>query len=539
MKHYLSNLESTVREQWTRKALCDYNGDSFTYAQLATNVEQFNIFFTTAGIGKGEKIAICARNSARWAMTFWGINVNARVAVPLLADFHPDSVSTLTKHSDSVVLFVDDDIWAKMNPDDMPELKAAINVRDGNLLWNRDEVVAQAWMQRKQAFAQRYPDGLWPEQVSYDTDNIDDLAIINYTSGTTGNPKGVMLTYGAMSDTDDFANTHFPNHPGQTVVSMLPLAHMYGLAIEFIHPNVDGVTVYFLGKTPSPTTLLKAMQDIKPYMVVTVPLVMEKIYANAIKPALEKAKSLLAIPVLNWLIYRKACNKVIEAFGGAVQCFIMGGAALNPEAEQCFKKIRLPYTVGYGMTEACPLLGYEWWTNFVPGSCGKPVHEVRIDSEDPHHVPGEIQARGRNLTIGYYKNPEATAAAFTQDGWFRTGDLGVMDEKGNIFIRGRIKSMILNSSGQNIYPEEVEAVLSNCPNVDECLVVDRDGKITALVYTELPADMDEATRATIPGQIREAANKSLPAYSKIARVEMMNEPFEKTPKKTIKRFLYK
>ncbi len=539
MKHYLSNLESTVREQWTRKALCDYNGDSFTYAQLATNVEQFNIFFTAAGIGKGEKIAICARNSARWAMTFWGINVNARVAVPLLADFHPDSVSTLTKHSDSVVLFVDDDIWAKMNPDDMPELKAAINVRDGNLLWNRDEVVAQAWMQRKQAFAQRYPDGLWPEQVSYDTDNIDDLAIINYTSGTTGNPKGVMLTYGAMSDTDDFANTHFPNHPGQTVVSMLPLAHMYGLAIEFIHPNVDGVTVYFLGKTPSPTTLLKAMQDIKPYMVVTVPLVMEKIYANAIKPALEKAKSLLAIPVLNWLIYRKARNKVIEAFGGAVQCFIMGGAALNPEAEQCFKKIRLPYTVGYGMTEACPLLGYEWWTNFVPGSCGKPVHEVRIDSEDPHHVPGEIQARGRNLTIGYYKNPEATAAAFTQDGWFRTGDLGVMDEKGNIFIRGRIKSMILNSSGQNIYPEEVEAVLSNCPNVDECLVVDRDGKITALVYTELPADMDEATRATIPGQIREAANKSLPAYSKIARVEMMNEPFEKTPKKTIKRFLYK
>ena len=539
MKHYLSNLESTVREQWTRKALCDYNGDSFTYAQLATNVEQFNIFFTAAGIGKGEKIAICARNSARWAMTFWGINVNARVAVPLLADVHPDSVSTLTKHSDSVVLFVDDDIWAKMNPDDMPELKAAINVRDGNLLWNRDEVVAQAWMQRKQAFAHRYPDGLWPEQVSYDTDNIDDLAIINYTSGTTGNPKGVMLTYGAMSDTDDFANTHFPNHPGQTVVSMLPLAHMYGLAIEFIHPNVDGVTVYFLGKTPSPTTLLKAMQDIKPYMVVTVPLVMEKIYANAIKPALEKAKSLLAIPVLNWLIYRKARNKVIEAFGGAVQCFIMGGAALNPEAEQCFKKIRLPYTVGYGMTEACPLLGYEWWTNFVPGSCGKPVHEVRIDSEDPHHVPGEIQARGRNLTIGYYKNPEATAAAFTQDGWFRTGDLGVMDEKGNIFIRGRIKSMILNSSGQNIYPEEVEAVLSNCPNVDECLVVDRDGKITALVYTELPADMDEATRATIPGQIREAANKSLPAYSKIAKVEMMNEPFEKTPKKTIKRFLYK
>ena len=388
MKHYLKNLEETVREQWTRKALCDYNGDSFTYAQLATNIERFRIFFAAAGINKGDKIAICARNSARWAMTFWGINVNECVAVPLLADFHPDNVTTLTHHSDSVLLFVDDDIWAKMDPEGMPSLKAAINVKDGKLLWQRDKVTAEAWENRKTAFSQRYPNGMWPEQVSYPTDNLEDLAIINYTSGTTGNPKGVMLTYGAMSDTDDFANSRFPNHPGETIVSMLPLAHMYGLAIEFIHPNVDGVTVYFLGKTPSPTTLLKAMQDIKPYMVVTVPLVMEKIYANAIKPALEKAKPLLGVPGLSQLIYRKARNKVIEAFGGAVRCFIMGGAALNPEAERCFKKIHLPYTVGYGMTEACPLLGYEWWTKFAPGSCGKPVHELRIDSEDPKNIPG-------------------------------------------------------------------------------------------------------------------------------------------------------
>ena len=539
MKHYLTNLEETIREQWTQKALCDYNGDSFTYAQMATNIERFKIFFETAGIGKGEKIAICARNSARWAMTFWGINVNERVVVPLLADFHPSNVSTLTNHSDSVVLFVDDDIWAKMNPDDTPNLKAAINVKNGSLLWHSDQVVADAWENRKNAFAQQYPNGMWPEQVSYPSDNGEELAIINYTSGTTGNPKGVMLTYNAMSDTDNFANTHFPNHPGQTVVSMLPLAHMYGLAIEFIHPNVDGVTVYFLGKTPSPTTLLKAMQDIRPYMVVTVPLVMEKIYANAIKPALVKTQTLLRIPGLNKLIYRKVRSKVIEAFGGAVQCFIMGGAALNPEAEQCFKKIHLPYTVGYGMTEACPLLGYEWWTKFVPGSCGKPVHELRIDSEDPQHIPGEIQARGANLTIGYYKNPEATAAAFTEDGWFRTGDLGVIDAKHNIFIRGRIKSMILNSSGQNIYPEEVEAVVNNCQYVTECLVVDRDGKVIALVYSELPEDMDEETKASIPELIRDEANKSLPNYSKIVKVEMMEKPFEKTPKMSIKRFLYK
>ena len=538
MRHYLKNLEDTVREHWTQNALCDYNGDTFSYANLATNIEQFRIFFSATGIGKDDKIAICARNCARWAMTFWGINVNGCVAVPLLADFHPSTVSTLTHHSDSVLLFVDEDIWEKLNPDDMPILKAAINIKDGNLLWYRDKDVADAWENRKNAFAKEHPNGLFPEEVSYPDDNLDDLAIINYTSGTTGNPKGVMLTYKAMADTDDFANSHFPNRPGETVVSMLPLAHMYGLAIEFIHPNVDGVTVYFLGKTPSPTTLLKAMRDIKPYMVVTVPLVMEKIYANAIKPAMEKAKTVLAIPILNKLVYRTARKKLIESFGGGVRCFIMGGAALNPEAERCFKKMHLPYTVGYGMTEACPLLGYEWWTKFVPGSCGKPVHELRIDSEDPHHIPGEIQARGRNMTIGYYKNPEATEAAFTEDGWFRTGDLGIIDEKGNIFIRGRIKSMILNSSGQNIYPEEVEAVLANCQYVEECLVVDRDGKITALVYPELPEDMDEETKSTIPGIIRNTANKSLSAYSKIAKVEFVEVPFEKTPKRTIKRFLY-
>ena len=296
MMHYLKNLEETIRNHWTQNALCDYNGDTFSYANLATNIEQFSIFFAAAGIGKGDKIAICGRNCARWAMTFWGINVNGCVAVPLLSDFHPDTVTTLTNHSDSVVLFVDDDIWAKQKPEEMPHLKAAINIKDGSLLWHQDQAVADAWENRKKAFAQQHPHGMYPEQVSYPDDNGDDLAIINYTSGTTGNPKGVMLTYNAMSDTDNFANTHFPNHPGQTIVSMLPLAHMYGLAIEFIHPNVDGVTVYFLGKTPSPTTLLKAMQDIKPYMVVTVPLVMEKIYSNAIKPALAKAKTMLSIP---------------------------------------------------------------------------------------------------------------------------------------------------------------------------------------------------------------------------------------------------
>jgi len=539
MKHYLKKLEDTVRKQWSQKALCDYEGDSFTYADLATSIETFRIFLADAGIKKGDKIAICARNSARWAKTFWDINVNECVAVPLLADFHPSGISTFTKHSDSVLLFTDKDIWEKLNPEKMPVLKAAINVSDGKLLWYRKKNIAKIWENRENAFSLQHPSGMTPEEVSYPSDNSDDLAIINYTSGTTGKPKGVMLTYGAISDTDEFSNTHFPNHPGETIVSMLPMAHMYGLAIEFIHPNVDGVTVYFLGKTPSPTTLLKAMKAVKPYMVVTVPLVMEKVYASSIKPALDKMRLLLAIPGVNKWIYKTVCKKIIEAFGGNVRCFIMGGAALKPEVERCFCKMHLPYMVGYGMTEACPLLGWEWWTKFAPGSCGKPVHEIRIDSEDPKNIAGEIQARGANLTIGYYKNHEANAAAFTEDGWFRTGDLGLMDDEGNIFIRGRIKSMILNSSGQNIYPEEVEAVLSDCPYVNESVVVERKGKIVALVYPEIPEDLDAETRRGIPKQIRAAANKMLPVYSQITKVELVDNPFEKTPKMSIKRYMYK
>lgn len=538
MKNYLKKLEETIRGHWNQKALCDYKGESFTYADLATNIEQFRLFLNEAGISKRSKIAICARNSARWAIAFWDINVNGCVAVPLLADFHPNSVAALTRHSDSVILFADEDIWNKLIPGQMPALKAAINVKDWRMLWYRDEKVFKAWENRERSFANHHPKGMKPDLVSFHTNNLDKMAIINYTSGTTGNPKGVMLTYGALSDTDEFANSHFPNHPGQTIVSMLPMAHMYGLAIEFIHPNVDGVTVYFLGKTPSPTTLLQAMKEVKPYMVVTVPLVMEKVYANSIKPALDKMQKFYSIPYAERLIYKIVRKKIISAFGGRVRCFIMGGAPLKPEVEQCFSRMHLPFTVGYGMTEACPLLGWEWWTDFVPSSCGKPVHEIRIDSKDPQNEAGEIQARGANMTIGYYKNPEANAVAFTDDGWFRTGDLGTMDDKGNIFIRGRIKSMILNSSGQNIYPEELEAVLSGCPYVVESIVVDRNGKIVALVYPEIPEDIDQKSKESIPEIIRTTANKSLPAYSKINKVELVDSPFEKTPKMSIKRFLY-
>ena len=539
MKHYLKTLEDTVRNHWDLPSVADYKGKTFTYGELATNVETLHLFFEKAGIQKGDRISICARNSARWAISFYAVNTYEAVVVPLLADFHPDSITRLVNHSESILIFVDSEIWAKLDPETMPNLKAAVNTVDFTLLWSRDEAFSSAWDQKEKLLAEKYPEGFKPENVVYPIDNDDKLSIINYTSGTSGEPKGVMLTYGAMSDTDDFANAHFPNTPGQTIVSMLPMAHMYGLAIEFIHPNVDGVTVYFLGKAPSPTTLLAAMKEVKPYMVVTVPLVMEKVYANSIKPALKKFKALVAIPLLRRLVFNKIRSKLMEAFGGNVGCFIMGGAPLKPEVERCFKRIRLPFTVGYGMTEACPLIAYEWWTDFAPGSCGKPVHEVRIDSRDPQHIPGEIQARGANLTIGYYKNPEANALAFTEDGWFRTGDLGVMDSKRNVFIRGRIKSMILSSSGQNIYPEEIESVLSCNQYVSESVVVDRDGKIVALVYLEIPEDADPKDLENLPEKIADEANRSLPKYSQIAKVEIVDKPFEKTPKMSIKRYLYK
>ena len=539
MKHYLKTLEETVHNHWDLPALADFGGKKYSYGDLATQVETLHLFFEKAGIKKGDRISICARNSAHWAIAFWAVNTYESVVVPLLADFHPDSIARLVNHSGSVLLFTDAEIWSKLDCGAMPELKAAVNLGDFSLLWYSDQDYSSAWAQKEGLLSDKYPQGFKPENVSYPTDNFDTLSIINYTSGTSGDPKGVMLTYGAMSDTDEFANAHFPNTPGQTMVSMLPLAHMYGLAIEFIHPNVDGVTVYFLGKAPSPTTLLAAMKEVKPYMVITVPLVMEKIYASSIKPALVKVRTLLAIPFLRRLIYNKVRNKLMDAFGGNVGCFIMGGAPLKREVERCFKRIRLPYTVGYGMTEACPLLAYEWWEQFVPGSCGKPVHQLRIDSSDPQHVPGEIQARGANLTIGYYKNPEANAQAFTEDGWFKTGDLGIIDAKGNVFIKGRIKSMILGSSGQNIYPEEIEAVLSTIPYVEESVVVDRGGKIVALVYPANKDEIDEETMKDLPQTICTLANISLAKYCQINRVELVDTPFEKTPKMSIKRYLYK
>lgn len=547
MEHYFARLQNAIRLYWDKPAVCNYRGETFSYGQLATQIERFHIFFEACGLKKGDRIAICAKNTARMAVSFLSVNTYETVVVPILSDFTPESVNHLVDHSESLMLFTDSDIWAKLDKSKMPLVKAVVSVNDFTLLYADNDEIKKAYASISETFASSYPMGFTGENVTYNTDNWDDLDIINYTSGTTSAPKGVMLTYKALSATIDFGQRYIPSSDKFTMVSMLPMAHMYGLTYEFLYPLCNGTSITFLGKTPSPSLLLSAMHDVKPYLLITVPLVMEKVFKSAIKPVLDKPvmKVLTRIPGINSLIFKKIREKLLSALGGNLQMIIMGGAPLNPEVEKWFKRIGLPYTVGYGMTEAAPLLAYEACTSYVPGSCGRSVDcaVVRIDSEDPQHVVGEIQAKGDNICIGYYKNPEATAAAFTEDGFLKTGDLGIIDANGNIFIRGRSKSMILSANGQNIYPEEVEAVVNNQDYVVESVVVDRAGKLVALVYLDgdamKKAGLDEETVADLPETIRINANKALPSYSQLQKVEVVDKPFEKTPKMSIKRFMYK
>jgi len=543
--HYLERLEEATRKFWNKPALNNIGGETFDYAQMATQIEKFHLVFEALGFKKGDKIAICAQNGARWGMAYLAVNTYETVIVPILADFTPDSVNHLVNHSESVALFTNEAKWKKLDITKMPLLKLVIDVDTWQPLWTVDDKVKETYGRMEELFAAKHPKGYGPDDVHFPTDNWDDLSTINYTSGSTGDPKGVMLTYRNFSANVDYSQRNVP--AGDKMVSMLPMAHMYGLVIEFIYPLCNGTSIYWLGKAPTPATLMKAFADVKPYLLITVPLVMEKIYKGKVKPTLDKpiVKFLLKVPGVNNLIYKKVKNGLEQAFGGNVLEFIMGGAALNPEVERLFKRIKFPYLVGYGMTEACPLLAYEHWTKYVPGSCGKcvDVAEVRIDSEDPQHVVGEIQARGENIMIGYYKNPEATANAFTEDGWLKTGDLGVIDAEGNIFIRGRSKNMILGPSGQNIYPEEIEAIVNNQNYVLETVVVERGGQLVALVFLDeqavAKALLDAEAKSNIPENIRIGANRQLPNYSQIYKVELVDKPFEKTPKMSIKRFLYK
>ena len=544
MKHYFTRLEEAIKANWERPALGNFRGETFTFGEVATQIAKFHVFFEAIGLKKGDKVALCAKNSARWGVTFFAANTYEAVLVPILADFHPDSVNSLVDHSESLILLTDTDIWSKLDITKMPTIKAVISSSDFSLLYAADEAIQTANDNIDKLFAEKYPNGFSAADVSYPTDNDKDLAIINYTSGTTSAPKGVMLRYECISANVEFGQKRLPSYPGDTIVSMLPMAHMYGMMFELIYPLCGCASVYYLGKTPTPALLLGAMAEIKPYLVITVPLVMEKIFKSKVAPVVNKPvmKIVTAIPGLNQVIFKKVRNTLLNAFGGNVREIVMGGAALNPDVEKWFRKFKLPFTVGYGMTEAAPLLAYEDWYDFAPKSCGKCVDsvEVRIDSDDPYNKVGEIQAKGYSLMSGYYKNEEATKAAFTEDGWMRTGDLGLLDSKGNIFIKGRSKNMILSANGQNIYPEEIEAVVNNQPYVVESVVVDRGSRLVALIYMDADKAKSEgvdleAYKATIIADV----NKSMPAYSKVNIVEYMDQPFEKTPKMSIKRFMYK
>ena len=544
MKHYFTRLQETMTSNWERPALGNYRGEVFTYGNVATEIAKLHVLYESIGLKKGDKVALCAKNSARWGIAFFSANTYEAVVVPILADFHPDSVNSLVDHSESTVLFTDTDIWNKLDIEKMPQIKAVVSTADFKLLYAADEKISKANEDLQSLFDAKYPKGFSAADISYPTDNDKDLAIINYTSGTTSAPKGVMLRYECISTNVAFGLKRLPTQPDDTIVSMLPMAHMYGMMFELIYPLCGGVSIYYLGKTPTPALLLGAMAEIKPYLVITVPLVMEKIFKSKVAPIVNKPimKVICAIPGLNQVIFKKVRTSLLGAFGGRVREIVMGGAALNPEVESWFKKFQLPFTVGYGMTEAAPLMAYEDWWDFAPKSCGKAIDtiEVRIDSEDPYNKVGEIQARGTNIMSGYFKNEEATNAAFTADGWMRTGDLGLLDKKGNIFIKGRSKNMILSANGQNIYPEEIEAAVNNQPYVIESVVIDRGARLVALVYTDSDKMKAEAVDVEeFKKNIMTEVNKSMPAYSKINIVEIMDQPFEKTPKMSIKRFMYK
>ena len=544
MRHYLSILQTSMRDKWQKPALSDYRGQTLTFADIATRIAKLHALFAAMGIQDGEKIALALKNCSNWAMSFLAVATNRCVAVPILPDFTPDTIAGLTCHSESVVLFTEARMWEAMDINSMPNLKAAINVDDFSLLYAIDSAYVEAAAKIETTMPKVYGDEEKSAITDYKFSELDDLAIINYTSGTTSSPKGVMLTVRNLSSNIEFGLRNIPVTSDDKIMSMLPLAHMYGMAFEFLYPLSGGAHVYFLGKTPTPTVLMQALADIKPYILITVPLVMEKIFKNKVMPMLDKPamRILTSIPGVRNIIYGKVRATLLKTFGGNLRSIVLGGAAISLPVEKVMRKIRLPYTVGYGMTECAPLIGCSSWQTFRLGSCGRAVDNVivRIDSDDPERKVGEIQVHGDNVMQGYFKNPEATAATFTEDGYLRTGDLGIIDRDGNIFIKGRSKCMILSPNGQNIYPEEIESMLNSMPHVGESLIVERKSGLVALVALTAD-DQKDGDREQIKEaleQNRLLLNKSLPAYSKVAQIEIIEQGFEHTPKQSIKRFLY-
>ena len=546
---YNALIEKSIKDHWDMDALTDYKGQTLQYHDVARKIEKVHILFENSGVVKGDKIALCGRNSSQWTVAFIATITYGAIAVPILHEFTADQVHNIVNHSDAKLLFAGDHICGSIDPAQMPKLEGIIRNSDYSLLISRTDKLTYAREHLNELYGKKFPKYFRKEHVSYyHEQSPDELALINYTSGTTGFSKGVMIPSRALWSNYDFACDAMGSElkPGSSVISILPMAHMYGMAFEFSYEFITGCHVFYLNRVPSPAIIAQAFAEVKPSIIIAVPLIIEKIIRKKVFPKIQtpRMRLLLQIPVIEQRVRDTICQEVKKAFGGNFFEVIIGGAAFNQEVEQFLHRINFPYTVGYGATECAPIICYADWREFVPGSCGKAAKhmEVRIDSPDPEEIPGEILCRGLNVMLGYYKNEEATRETIDKDGWYHTGDLGTMDDNGNVFINGRSKNMLLSANGQNIYPEEIEDKLNSMTMVVESIVVQRDSKLVALVHP----DLDEArslgfTSEDLEGimeQNRNGLNQMLPAYEKISEIEIHEQEFAKTPKKSIKRYLY-
>ena len=543
-------IQKSIINNWDCDALTDFKGQTLQFHDVARKIEKLHILFENSGIQKGDKIALCGRNSSQWAVAFLATLTYGAIAVPILHEFNAEQVHNIVNHSEARLLFVGDHVATIIDPQAMPTLEGIINNPDYSLMISRTDKLTYAREHLNELYGKKFPKYFRKEHVHYyQEESPEELAVINYTSGTTGFSKGVMLPYRALWSNFDFAMSVLGStiKAGDKIISMLPMAHMYGMAFEFIFEFLHGCHVYYLNRVPSPAIIAQALAEIRPRIVIAVPLIIEKIIRKKVFPKIQnnRMRLLLQMPVISKKVREMICQEVLKAFGGNMYEVIIGGAALNQEVERFLKRIDFPYTVGYGATECAPIICYSDWHTFAPGSCGRAAlhQEVKIVSPDPQRIPGEILTKGPNVMLGYYKNPEATAETIDRDGWYHTGDLGTMDADGNVFINGRSKNMLLGPNGQNIYPEEIEDKLNSMTMVIESVVVQRDNKLVALVHP----DMDEAKNMgfseedlkNIMEQNRNGLNEMIPAYEKISEIEIHEEEFEKTPKRSIKRFLYK
>ena len=538
-------IEKSIKEHWENDALSNYQGVTLKYKDVAQRIRFLHIAFEKCGLKKGDKVTLCSRNQANWGVCFLASTTYGAVPVPILHEFKAESIHYLVNHSEAKVLFVDEVIWEGLSESEMPGLEVIVQMNTLKFIYAKSPEFQEVRDRITEIFNGMYPNGFSRDDVDYYEDSADELALINYTSGTSGFSKGVMVPYRALYSNIMFAIDAEPQlDSSSNVVAMLPSAHMYGMMFEFLFEMTIGMHVHFLTRIPSPKIIMQAFADIHPDVIIAVPLIIEKVYKSKLKPILDRNKLFFKLPIIDKVLEKKVCHELVNSFGGRFEEIILGGAAFNPEVETFFHKIGFPYTVGYGMTECAPIITYAHWNKAKLLSCGKAAlnMEVRIDSPDPENVPGEVQCRGANVFLGYYKNEEATKASFTEDGWFRTGDIGVIDRDGYLFLRGRSKCMILGANGQNIYPEELEAVINNVTYVVESLVIEDKGGLTALIFPDYhQGELDGLDAGALEKRLTDSLpeiNRQLPAYAQIRRIEFMPEDFERTPKRSIKRYLY-